>query len=175
VAAERELERRASTDSLTALLNRDEVFSQIRRLTQSNQRRGKELAVLFCDLDHFKQVNDSFGHQAGDAVLRAMAERVRSCLRASDVAARIGGDELLVVLPGLQRFEDAIEIAEKLRQRAREPVPFPGGEVRITVSVGVALAQPGESLDDLIARADGAMFSAKQKGRDQVMAIGGGG
>ncbi|MCT0223839.1 PAS domain S-box protein [Synechococcus sp. CS-1328] len=173
LAAERELERRASTDSLTALLNRDEVFSQIRRLTQSNQRLGRELAVLFCDLDHFKHVNDSYGHQAGDAVLRAMAERVRSCLRASDVAARIGGDELLVVLPGLQRFEDAIDIAEKLRQRAREPVPLPGGEeAHITVSVGVALAQPDESIDDLIARADGAMFSAKQKGRDQVMAIG---
>ncbi len=123
VAAERELERRASTDSLTALLNREEVFSQIRRLTGSNQRRGQELAVLFCDLDHFKQVNDRFGHQAGDTVLRTMAERVRSCLRSSDLAARIGGDELLVVLPGLQGLADALAIAEKVRAMASEPYP----------------------------------------------------
>ncbi|MEB3263760.1 MAG: diguanylate cyclase [Synechococcus sp.] len=171
VAAERELERRAATDSLTALLNREEVFRQIRGLTAGNQRTGQELAVLFCDLDHFKDVNDTFGHQAGDAVLLAMAERVRHCLRASDLAARVGGDELLVVLPGLQTLEDALAIAEKLRQLAREPVEIPEGEVRITLSVGVALAKGQESIDDLIARADAAMYAAKQQGRDQVVAI----
>jgi diguanylate cyclase (GGDEF)-like protein/PAS domain S-box-containing protein len=171
VAAERELERRAATDSLTALLNREEVFRQIRGLTAGNQRRGQELAVLFCDLDHFKDVNDTFGHQAGDAVLQAMAERVRHCVRASDLAARVGGDELLVVLTGLHTLDDALLIAEKLRQLAREPVVIPEGEVRISLSVGVALARGEESIDDLIARADAAMYAAKQQGRDQVVAI----
>ena len=166
-----ELERRAATDSLTALLNREEVFSQIQRLAAQQQRRGQELAVLFCDLDHFKAVNDTYGHNAGDTVLQAMAARVRSCLRSSDLAARIGGDELLVVLPGVQGIDDAISIAEKLRSLASEPVPISNGEVSITISVGVALAQGGESLDALIARADSAMYDAKQNCRDQVVAI----
>ncbi|MCT0224777.1 diguanylate cyclase domain-containing protein [Synechococcus sp. CS-1328] len=171
VSAERELERRAATDSLTALLNREEMFGQIKRLTAQQLRKGQELAVLFCDLDHFKAVNDTYGHNAGDAVLQAMAARVRSCLRSSDLAARIGGDELLVVLPGVQGIDDAISIAEKLRQLASQPVPISDGEVIITISVGVALAQSGESLDALIARADSAMYDAKQNGRDQVVAI----
>jgi diguanylate cyclase (GGDEF)-like protein/PAS domain S-box-containing protein len=171
MAAERELERRASTDSLTTLLNREEVFRQIQQLSGPEQRRGRQMAVLFCDLDRFKSVNDTYGHQGGDAVLQAMAYRVRSCLRGSDLAARIGGDELLVVLPGLQGLEDAIAIAEKVRRLASEPVPLPEGEVQITLSVGVALAEEHESIDALIARADAAMYAAKQQGRDQVVAI----
>ncbi|QPN67065.1 diguanylate cyclase [Synechococcus sp. CBW1006] len=171
IAIKKALELRAATDSLTTLLNREEVFTQIERLMGRDQRRGGELAVLFCDLDRFKEVNDTYGHQAGDAVLQAMAERLRSCLRASDLAARIGGDELMVVLPGVQGLEDAIAIGEKLRRLASEPVPIPEGEAQITVSVGVALARPGESMDDLIAWADGAMYAAKERGRNQVVAI----
>lgn len=127
--------------------------------------------MIFCDLDHFKEVNDSFGHQAGDAVLQVMAARLRSSLRASDLAARIGGDELLVVLDGVRNLEDALSIAEKLRQQLSEPVPLPGGEVHISASLGVALAQPEESLDSLMHRADSAMYAAKQQGRDRVVAI----
>lgn len=82
---EEALERRAATDSLTTLLNREEVFAQMGRLLTDDRRRGGELAVLFCDLDHFKEVNDSYSHQAGDAVLQAMAQRIRSCLRGSDI------------------------------------------------------------------------------------------
>ncbi len=171
IAMEQALERRAATDSLTALLNREEVFAQMGRLLADDRRRGGELAVLFCDLDHFKEVNDNYGHQAGDAVLQAMANRIRSCLRGSDLAARIGGDELMVVLPGLQGLPDALTIAEKLRRLASEAVPIPQGLVQVSVSVGVALACAGESPDELIARADTAMYSAKQQGRDQVVAI----
>jgi diguanylate cyclase (GGDEF)-like protein len=168
---QRALSQRAATDSLTTLLNREEMFTQMERLLVGERRRGMDLAVLFCDLDHFKEVNDSYGHQAGDAVLQAMAKRIRSCLRGSDLAARIGGDELMVVLPGLQGLPDALAIAEKLRRQASKPVPIPEGEVQISISVGVALACTGESLDDLIARADTAMYTAKQQGRDQVEAI----
>jgi diguanylate cyclase (GGDEF)-like protein len=174
IALEQALQQRAATDSLTTLLNREEVFTQMERLLAGDRRRGGQLAVLFCDLDHFKEVNDSYGHQAGDAVLQAVATRIRSCLRGSDLAARIGGDELMVVLPGVQGMEDAVTIAEKVRQLASEPVPTPAGEVGISLSVGVALACPGESLDSLIARADAAMYTAKQQGRDQVVAIAGG-
>ena len=171
IAMERALRQRAATDSLTTLLNREEIFSRMELIMSHQQRRGGELAVLFCDLDRFKAVNDTYGHQAGDAVLQVMAERIRSCLRASDLAARIGGDELMLVLPGVPRLQDALAIAEKVRGLAREPVPIHQGEVMITVSVGVALASPGESLDALIARADAAMYAAKEQGRDQVVAI----
>ena len=165
------LERRATTDSLTTLLNREEVFNQLQRLLGGERRRGAGLAVLFCDLDRFKEVNDSFGHQAGDVVLQAMAQRILSCLRKSDLAARIGGDELMVVLPGVQALPDVLAVAEKVRRLASEPVPVAQGQVQISVSVGVALASPGESLDALIARADEAMYAAKRQGRDQVVAI----
>ena len=171
IALEQALQHRATTDSLTTLLNREEIFAQIERLLAHDRRRDEKLAVLFCDLDRFKAVNDTYGHQAGDAVLQAMAARILSCLRVSDLAARIGGDELMVVLPGVERLQDAVAIAEKVRGLAREPVPIPQGQVQITLSVGVALACPGESLDALIARADTAMYAAKEHGRDQVVAI----
>ena len=171
IVMEQALRQRAATDSLTSLLNREEVFRQIEWLMGSDRRQGGDLAVLFCDLDRFKEVNDTYGHAAGDAVLQAMAQRIRSCLRATDLAARVGGDELLVVLPGVHGLEGALAIAQKLRELAREPVPIPQGDAQITVSVGVALASPGEALDALIARADTAMYAAKQRGRDQVVAI----
>jgi diguanylate cyclase (GGDEF)-like protein/PAS domain S-box-containing protein len=173
VAIEQELLRRAGTDSLTALLNREELFRQIEQLMALEQCRGQQLAVLFCDLDHLKAVNDTYGHLAGDAVLQAIAARLRSCLRESDLAARIGGDELMVVLTALQGLEEAREIAEELRRVAQDPVPTPAGEMRVTLSVGVALALPDESLDALIARADAAMYAAKQQGRNQVVTIAG--
>jgi diguanylate cyclase (GGDEF)-like protein/PAS domain S-box-containing protein len=171
IAMAQALERRAATDSLTTLLNREEMFNQMERLLAGDRRRGGQLAVLFCDLDRFKEVNDTYGHQAGDAVLQAMAQRIRSCLRGSDLAARMGGDELMVVLPGVQGLPDALAIAEKLRRLACEPVPIPQGQVLTSISVGVAVACAGESLDELIARADTAMYTGKKHGRNQVVAI----
>ncbi|QPN67729.1 GGDEF domain-containing protein [Synechococcus sp. CBW1006] len=171
VAKEQELLRRAGTDSLTALFNREEMFRQIERLMARHQRRGEKLAVLFCDLDRFKNVNDIHGHQAGDAVLQEIGIRVRSCLRSTDLAARIGGDELMVVLTDLHGPEDAKAIAEKLRLAAHVPVPTQAGDLQVSISVGVAVAQPDESLDALIARADAAMYAAKEQGRDRVVMI----
>ena len=171
IAMEQVLQHRATTDSLTALLNREEVFSQMKRLLAPDRRRGGALAVLFCDLDRFKEVNDTYGHQAGDRVLQVMAERIRSCLRTSDLAARIGGDELMAVLTHVQGLDDVLAIAEKVRGLARAPIPIPQGEVQISLSVGVALAAPGESLDKLMTRADAGMYAAKRQGRDQVVAI----
>lgn len=171
ITMEQALERRATTDSLTRLLNREEVFHQLELLLIGDRRRGAGLAVLFCDLDRFKEVNDTHGHQAGDLVLQATGDRIRASLRKTDLAARIGGDELMVVLLGVQDLPDALAIAEKLRGLISQPVAIPQGQVQISVSVGVALAGGAESLDELIARADTAMYAAKQQGRDQVVAI----
>ena len=172
VAAEQELERRARTDELTNLLNRREAFDRIRDLTSANSRTGEKTAVLFCDLDKFKQVNDTHGHQAGDEVLGVVAARLRTGLRhADDVAARVGGDELMIVLHGVHDKADALAVAEKLRAAVAEPIVTRAGSLQITISIGVTLARPDEASEELIARADTAMYQAKQTGRNQVVPI----
>lgn len=174
VQAEQQLEHRARTDELTQLLNRKEVMNRIETLSGQSRRTGHELAVLFCDIDHFKDINDQHGHAAGDEVLRVMAERLRETLRTSDdLAARIGGDELLVVLHGVQDLDNAAGVAEKLRVAAAQPVETPAGNVRATMSIGVTLARDGESTDALVARADTAMYHAKQCGRNRVVTFNG--
>ena len=172
VAMEQELERRARTDELTSLLNRKEIFERIEAYGGKHPRTGQSIAVLFCDLDKFKTVNDTYGHAAGDEVLRVMADRIRHCLRGTDdLGARVGGDELLVVLHGVQDLANAVAIAEKLRLSAAEPISTPAGVVNTTVSIGVTLARPGEKTGALIDRADEAMYRAKQQGRNQVIPI----
>jgi diguanylate cyclase (GGDEF)-like protein/PAS domain S-box-containing protein len=172
VAAELELERRARTDELTRLLNRREVLERLEGLRGLTARTGQRLAVLFVDFDRFKAINDTHGHAAGDAVLRTTADRLRACLRSSDdLGARVGGDELMIVLRGVHGLADAVAVAEKLRQSAAEPVVVRGVPIEATVSIGVTLARPNESTDALVARADAAMYQAKQKGRNQIITI----
>jgi len=172
VAIEQALEHRARTDELTSLLNRKEVFERIEAYAGQHPRTGQAIAVLFCDMDKFKTINDTYGHAAGDEVLRVMADRIRHCLRSTDdLGARVGGDELLAVLHGVQNLQNAVAIAEKLRLSAAEPIPIPGGTIRTTVSIGVTVARPGEKTEALIARADEAMYRAKQRGRNQVITI----
>jgi diguanylate cyclase (GGDEF)-like protein/PAS domain S-box-containing protein len=174
VAAEQELEHRARTDDLTQLLNRQEVLSRIETLGAQSRRTGHELAVLFCDLDRFKNINDTHGHAVGDEVLRTMARRLRETLRTSDdLAARVGGDELLVVLHGVQDMENAAAVAEKLRTAAMESISTTDGPVVVTLSIGVTLAQADESTDTLVARADAAMYQAKHNGRNRVISFNG--
>jgi diguanylate cyclase (GGDEF)-like protein/PAS domain S-box-containing protein len=172
VVMEQQLERRARTDELTSLLNRKEVFERLEALGGRHPRTGHSIAVLFCDIDKFKTINDTHGHAAGDEVLRVMADRIRHCLRSTDdLGARVGGDELLVVLHGVQDLDNAVAIAEKLRLSAAEPITISGSTVRATVSIGVTLIAPGETTSSLVARSDEAMYHAKEAGRNQVVAI----
>jgi diguanylate cyclase (GGDEF)-like protein/PAS domain S-box-containing protein len=171
VKAEQELARMARTDELTGLLNRREVLARIDSSTGPAPRSGQHTAALFCDLDAFKPINDRHGHAAGDALLRVLAERIRGCLRSQDLAARLGGDELLVVLQGVRDLDSAVAIAETIRVAALAPVATPAGELQISLSIGVTLALPGESSDALIARADAAMYEAKRVGRNRVIPI----
>jgi diguanylate cyclase (GGDEF)-like protein/PAS domain S-box-containing protein len=171
VEAEAALARQASTDALTGLPNRRETFRQLEELTRSCGADLPPLALAFCDLDWFKRVNDSHGHAAGDALLVAVGERLRTALRPDDLVGRIGGDELLVVLVGVTDLKEALERAEGLRAAVREPLPIANVSLDLTVSIGVTLFQPGESVDALVARADAAMYRAKQAGRDRVIPI----
>ena len=171
VEAEEALARQASTDALTGLPNRRETFRQLEQLTRSCGVERPPLALAFCDLDWFKRVNDSHGHAAGDALLVAVAQRLRSALQPDDRLGRIGGDELLVVLMGVTDLEEAQKRAEVLRGAVRDPLPFADTLLAVSASIGVTLFKPGESVDALVARADAAMYQAKQAGRDRVIPI----
>jgi diguanylate cyclase (GGDEF)-like protein/PAS domain S-box-containing protein len=168
VRMEEDLERRARTDDVTRLLNRKEVLD---RLAARVARGATGVAVLWCDIDRFKSLNDTHGHATGDAVLEVLGARIRGCLRSStDLGGRVGGDEMLVILDGVRDLDDAIAVAESLRRRAAEPIPCDTGTVVATLSIGVTLARPGEGVDALLARADDAMYQAKEGGRDRVVA-----
>lgn len=168
VRMEQDLERRARIDSLTGLLNRGELLE---RLAAAVSRRERALGLLWCDIDGFKAINDAHGHAAGDAVLAALGGRIRSCLRsADDLAGRISGDELIVAVRGIGGLDEAVALAENLRRQAAEPIPVGGELIRATISIGVTLAQPGEGIDALLARSDDAMYQAKERGKNQVVA-----
>ncbi|WP_210529422.1 GGDEF domain-containing protein [Rubellimicrobium arenae] len=161
-ARERALRRAAEHDPLTGLLNRRGFERGVARCDQSQGG-----ALLLLDVDHFKRINDDHGHPAGDAVLRAMGDRMASVLRKGDLVARLGGEELAVFLPG-QPAAAARVVARRLCEVVRaRPFALPaGGTAPITVSVGGAWGRPA-SLDRLIARADAALYAAKHAGRDR--------
>ncbi len=169
VRAEAALERQARMDALTGLANRAEAMRVIGGVVGGDRRTGVETAVLFCDIDHLKEVNDSQGHQAGDEVLRLVSDRVRATLRQGDFVARIGGDELLVILRGLTGVSEALAVAEKVRLAVCQPVALPHGSADVSVSIGVTLAVAGDTGDTLVERADSAMYEAKRTGRNQVV------
>ena len=171
VAARHELEQRASHDDLTGLLNRAEAILRLAAILDHPPRIGGGTAVAFCDIDDFKGVNDHFGHGAGDEALRTLARRIQTMVRRGDLVARFGGDEILVVLEGVDTLDDAIALSEKLRRAALIPIPVLGGSFSVTLSVGVTLAVAGEDLDTLIERADNAMYEAKRGGKDRVHAL----
>ena len=169
--SEQELKLRARTDHLTGLFNRVEVLNRLDLINNKNTRAGKFTAVLFCDLDQFKNINDTYGHLVGDEVLCALADRIKISLRRSDLIARFGGDEFLIILEGVQDLENATVIAENIRVACFEPVVLISGPISTSVSIGVTLAQKGESSDSMISRADAAMYLAKKQGRNRVIPI----
>jgi len=171
VETEQELDRRARYDDLTGLLNRAEIIERLNAILIHPRRAGREIAVAFCDVDDFHAINERHGHGGGDEALRRLAERFASVVRDDDLVARFGGDEILVVLPGVHDLDQALGVADKLRRQALEPIPVQDEEFTVSISIGVTIAHHGESADSLIARADDAMFAAKSAGKDRVVAI----
>ncbi|OBI02868.1 diguanylate cyclase [Mycobacterium sp. E2462] len=161
VEAERRLERLARFDTLTGLVNRAEALRRLDVALAPPQPFGTCVGVLFCDVDRFKQINDTWGHGIGDAVLATLAARIRGSVRKGDTVGRTGGDEMLVLLPGVEKLEEVTRIAEKIRDRAAEPIILSGNEIRATLSIGATLAGSGEAVDAIMARADAAMYRAK--------------
>ncbi|GAB7530813.1 EAL domain-containing protein [Pseudomonas sp. 3A(2025)] len=164
----RQLEQQAVTDALTGLLNRRGLHKAVQSMLQRNQRASKCLAVLYLDLDGFKMINDSLGHEAGDDVLLWVAGQLRECMRPYDVLARIGGDEFAVVIEGLEHPEQAAKIAEKLIERVSVRRHVNGVDATLGVSIGIAThPDGGADLDGLLRLADTAMYEAKRAGRHQ--------
>ena len=164
VEAEQRLERLARIDTLTGLSNRGETISRLVSALTCGRNPGTETGVLFCDVDSFKAVNDTFGHGVGDAVLSTLADRICQCVRHGDTVGRTGGDEMLVLLPGLHSLEEAAQIAKKILARAAEPIHHSGHTIRATLSIGATLAVSGEPVSDTTTRADAAMYQAKHAG-----------
>jgi diguanylate cyclase (GGDEF)-like protein len=168
VESDRAHRRRSTLDPLTGLYNRNALEQRLAELDgqASSDEEGLSHALLLCDLDHFKRVNDQLGHAAGDAVLQDVAYTMRAVLRAGDSIYRVGGEEILVVLPGAAE-DGAVEIAERLRLAVRERRPV---GVPVTLSIGVAVSGQGPvDTDELIGRADSALYAAKAAGRDRIV------
>ncbi len=162
----------AITDGLTGLYNRRFMSTHLEQTLDQAQRQERSLAVLIADMDHFKSVNDTWGHDAGDAVLKELAERMRGSVRGVDLVCRFGGEEFVVILPDTD-LETAGIVAERIRSRvAAEPFRLPDGTlVERTVSVGIgALQSPSDTVETILKRADGALYDAKTGGRNRVVA-----
>ena len=166
-----EVQRLATLDGLTNVNNRRH-FMELAQLAFENARRfGQPLSAMMLDVDHFKGINDRFGHHVGDQVLRAMADRCKGALRSVDVLGRYGGEEFAIVLPGSSRDQAATILAERIRKRVSdEPIQTDEGPVRCTVSIGVSgLEIATRDMGELLQRADEALYAAKQSGRNRVV------
>jgi diguanylate cyclase (GGDEF)-like protein len=160
-----EFEHIATHDSLTNALTRRQLTEVCLQELQRCQRHGRVMSVLLIDLDHFKAINDSRGHQAGDQVLVQFADAVHTLLRSADVMGRLGGEEFVVLLP-----ETSMDVAQVVAERIRSKVAEMTEPSAFTVSIGVTTNLPvGDSVDALMARADAAMYRAKELGRNQVV------
>jgi diguanylate cyclase (GGDEF)-like protein/PAS domain S-box-containing protein len=158
----------ATHDPLTQLLNRRELLARMSKVLAHAPRSGNRLAVLFADLDGLKTVNDSFGHAVGDEVITEVARRVASLVREDDLAARIGGDEFVIVLPAVSGEDGARAVARKLQEAICQPLLVEGYPVPVGVSIGIALAGTGEDPQSVIRNADSALYLAKQKGGNRI-------
>ena len=160
----------ATIDSLTGLLNRAYLDSRLHQEVERAKREGGTLAVLIADIDNFKTINDTFGHQTGDAVLKRVGSVIRSAVRVFDVCARYGGDEFAIVMPNSDRAS-ALACAERIRRRLLESRPAEN-DTPLTMSIGVAVFAPDDGAADLIVRADRCMYRAKADGKNLVRAQG---
>lgn len=167
ILANDEMQYLAYHDSLTGLPNRPLFIDRLLLATRSAVRHKDQIAVLFCDLDRFKEINDSLGHTQGDELLRTVARRIRSVVRSEDTVARFGGDEFTLIVDRIESPEDAATIASKILDAVREPMMVGGHELFATISIGVSIF-PGDGRDaeTLVRNADTAMYRAKEQGRD---------
>ena len=167
--AERKLARLAHFDGPTGLPNRTAISKELERQIALARRRAQRLAVMFIDLDYFKHVNDSLGHEAGDQLLRVISKRLRNAVRESDTVGRMGGDEFVVLLPEVTDLSDILRVAAKMQAECLKPALVRGRELRVGISLGVSLyPDDAEDARTLLRYADSAMYQAKAEGRGNI-------
>jgi diguanylate cyclase (GGDEF)-like protein/PAS domain S-box-containing protein len=163
-AIEEELRRRAFSDPLTGLANRSLFMDRLEHALVRGVRQQHPVSVLFLDIDSFKAINDSLGHDAGDEVLTAVARRLRACSRPEDTVARLGGDEFTMLLENATGASNAISVANRIVEKLRRPIALAGDSLFVTASMGIASSGHDlKSADDLLRAADTAMYRAKQR------------
>lgn len=166
--AENEIERRKYTDTLTGVANRYAYLQRMETLLQSSANREYHHAVLFLDLDRFKQVNDTLGHSIADEMLISVTQRIQSVLKNKDIVARYGGDEFIITITNIHHMQEAVQVAEKIVHLLSEPLPIDEQNIYISTSMGISLyPEDGTTLETLVKKADQAMYYAKQNGRNQ--------
>ncbi|MEM7276744.1 MAG: EAL domain-containing protein [Pseudomonadota bacterium] len=166
--AEREIQHLAQFDTLTGLANRHLFCDSVNRAFSRAERADSQIGLLFLDLDHFKEVNDTLGHDAGDDLLKTVAQRMSGCLRESDLLSRLGGDEFSVLIQNVKDGGELAKIANKLLNALAEPFTLLGHQVYVTPSIGIATTpEAGSSLEELMKAADVAMYRAKAAGRNR--------
>ena len=165
-ALEEQLRHQALHDPLSGLANRALFMDRLEHAFVRANRRGDKIAVLFTDLDNFKVINDSLGHEVGDQLLVAVAERIKDCLHPEDTAARLGGDEFTILIEAVDSVSDAVRVAERIAEILQPPFALGQHEVFSTTSIGIALSSPLQKQPaDLLRHADLAMYRAKHKGK----------
>ncbi|NPA52668.1 MAG: EAL domain-containing protein [Aquificae bacterium] len=166
--AQKKIEFMAYHDPLTKLPNRNLFFDILKQEIKQAKREKRNLAVMFIDLDRFKEINDTYGHDYGDKVLEIISKRLKNSLRESDIVARLGGDEFGVILPIISKPEDAAIIAEKILKKVQKPVFVKGKEFLLTTSIGIAIfPNDGSTPEELLKAADAAMYKAKSEGKNK--------
>jgi diguanylate cyclase (GGDEF)-like protein/PAS domain S-box-containing protein len=165
--AEEQLTVMATHDGLTGLPNRRLFMERLEHALENSDRRPGAVAVLFADLDRFKDINDTWGHDSGDQVLALVANRIRSVLRPNDTAARLGGDEFVMVCEDLVAEDEVIRIARRIEEAVARPCQLEKATLTITASIGIAIAGRTDTAEDILRHADEAMYEAKQGGRAQ--------
>jgi len=167
-AAREALQHQATHDSMTGVMNRSAVVEALERELGRATRSDTKVTVLMIDLDHFKDIDDRFGHHAGDVAIIAAATRMQDCIRAHDTMGRYGGGEFLVVIPESD-YPIALQIAERIRKElSSKPVMWQANEITITATIGIALSRPGDTPQQLLRRADVALYTGKISSRDTI-------
>ena len=164
----KEAEYAANHDPLTGLENRAGLLKKLESSIKRKEREGTDIGVLFCDLDYFKNINDTYGHHAGDRVLQIVAERMQGNVRGDDIVSRLGGDEMVIILNGTRGKQGATKVAQTIINDLQNPIHIGHAMVSITVSIGITLVGKGEDADKAIQRADKAMYKAKKSGRNRI-------